>query len=348
MSPREERVEAGGPELQRKAGPVPEAHSSEDLTAPGRSPSRRRLALVLLPVLVGAALLVVMQVHAPAFFRVNNLVNILVQTSALGVMAAGMSFVMIGGGIDLSIPANMAFSAVLGALVMRWGGLAPGLATMLAAGALIGIFNGSAVALFGMTPFVVTLATMTVVGGVTVWITNSQSITGFPDELFSLVLARPGGVPVSVVLLAVIALAATTVTSSTPFGRELYAVGLNPKAARVGRVPVARVLLSTYVLSGLMAGLAAIMLTARLGSASANLGNDGVVLDIVSSCVVGGISIYGGAGRPLGAVLGALFIIVISNSLNQLGVSFFMNLVVKGIAIIAFIYLDKLTAESRT
>jgi ribose transport system permease protein len=115
----------------------------------------------------------------------------------------------------------------------------------------------------------------------------------------------------------------------------------------VARVPVGRVLLSTYLVSGLLAGLAAVMLTARLGSASANLGSDGLVLDIVSSCVVGGISIYGGAGKPVGAVLGALFIILISNSLNQLGISFFVNLVVKGVAIIAFIYLDRLASRSQ-
>lgn len=312
-------------------------------TLDGPAPGHR-LALLLLPLAIGVALLAVMFWNAPTFFRVNNLINILVQTSALGVMAVGMSFVMIGGGMDLSIPANMAFSAVMGAYAMRWGGVAPGILAMLVVGCLIGLFNGIAVAAFGMTPFVVTLATMTVVGGATVWITNSVSVSGFPDSFFDLVLARPLGIPISVVLLAVIAAAATVVMTSTRLGRALYAVGLNSKAARVARVPVGRVLLSTYVLSGLLAGLAAVMLTARLGSASANLGTDGVVLDIVSSCVVGGISIYGGAGKPVGAVLGALFIILISNSLNQLGVSFFINLVIKGVAIIAFIYLDRLTA----
>jgi ribose/xylose/arabinose/galactoside ABC-type transport system permease subunit len=313
-----------------------------DLAAPGR----HRAALLLLPLAIGVALLAVMFWNAPTFFRINNLVNILVQTSALGVMAVGMSFVMIGGGMDLSIPANMAFSAVMGAYAMRWGGVTAGVFTMLLVGGAIGAFNGVAVAGFGMTPFVVTLATMTVVGGATVWITNSLSVSGFPDRFFDLVLARPLGIPFSVVLLALIAVAATVVMRSTRLGRALYAVGLNAKAARVARVAVGRVLLSTYVLSGLLAGLAAVMLTARLGSASANLGSDGVVLDIVSSCVVGGISIYGGSGKPVGAVLGALFIILISNSLNQLGVSFFINLVIKGIAIIGFIYLDRLTAGS--
>lgn len=313
------------------------------LTAEDRGALLRKLVVVLVPLLVALALLAVMQWQAPNFFRPNNLINILVQTSSLGVMAIGMCVVMIGGGIDLSIPANMAFSAVMGALAMRWG-IPVGIAVMLLTGAGIGLFNGIAVAVFGMTPFVVTLATMTVVGGATVWITNSQSISDFPEIFFDIMLARPGGVPVSVIILLVVAVIASLVMSSTVFGRWLYAVGLNPKAARVARVPLERVLLLTYVISGLLAGLAAAMLTARLGSASANLGNDGVVLDIVSACVVGGISIYGGSGRPIGAVLGALFIILIGNSLNQLGVSYFMNLVVKGVAIVAFICLDRITA----
>lgn len=313
------------------------------LTAEDRGALLRKAIVVLVPLVVALALLAVMQWQAPNFFRPNNLINILVQTSSLGVMAIGMCVVMIGGGIDLSIPANMAFSAVIGALAMRWG-MPVGIAVMLLTGAGIGLFNGLAVAIFGMTPFVVTLATMTVVGGATVWITNSQSISDFPEIFFDIMLARPGGIPVSVIILLVVALVASLVMSSTVFGRWLYAVGLNPKAARVARVPLERVLLLTYVISGLLAGLAAAMLTARLGSASANLGNDGVVLDIVSACVVGGISIYGGSGRPIGAVLGALFIILIGNSLNQLGVSYFMNLVVKGVAIVAFICLDRLTA----
>ena len=317
-----------------------------NLSIDGTAPAHHRSALLLIPLAIGLAILGVMLWRAPTFFRLNNLINILVQTSALGVMAVGMTFVMIGGGIDLSIPANMAFSAVMGAYVMRALGVAPGMVTMVVVAALIGLFNGTAVAAFGMTPFVVTLATMTVVGGATVWITNSVSVAGLPNAFIDLVLARPLGIPFPVLLLVLIAAVATVVMSSTRFGRALYAVGLNAKAARVARVRVGRVLLSTYLASGLLAGLAAIMLTARLGSASANLATDGVVLDIVSACVVGGISIYGGSGRPVGAVLGALFIILISNSLNQMGVSFFINLVVKGIAIIAFIYLDRLTAGS--
>ncbi len=305
----------------------------------------RRSLVVAIPLVLGVVLLVAMGLLAPNFFRLQNLLNVLVQTSSLGVMAIGLTFVMLTGGIDLSIPAMMAFAAVLGAFAMPVGGVAVGLLVMLAVGASIGLFNGVAVAVFGMTPFVVTLATMTVVTGGTVWLTNSQSLSDFPDAFFDVMLAQPGGVPVPIILLVVAGALASVAVSATGFGRALYAIGLNPRAARVVRVNVRFVLLCSYVVSGLMAGLTAAMLTARLGTASANLGNDGVVLDIVSACVLGGVSIYGGSGRPAGAVLGALLVTLISNCLNQLDVSYFMNLVVKGIVIIGFICLDRLVTR---
>jgi ribose transport system permease protein len=295
----------------------------------------------------GAAVLAgVLLAYAPNFFSVRNLVNVLIQGSSLGIMATGLTFVMIVGGIDLSIPATMAFAAVLGAFVMPVWGVIAGVATMLVSGLAVGAFNGVAVAWFEMTPFVVTLASMTVIGGATVWMTNSQSLSDFPDQFFDLFLSTPAGVPVAVLILAVIAALASLVLSSTAYGRSLYAVGLNAKAARLGRAPVEWILFSTYAISGLLAGVAAVMLTARLGSASANLGSDGVVLDIVTACVVGGVSIYGGAGLAMGAVLGALFVTLISNSLNQLGVSYFMTLVVKGIAIILFIWIDRISGRA--
>jgi ribose/xylose/arabinose/galactoside ABC-type transport system permease subunit len=308
----------------------------------------RRIALIatparIIPLLLALAILVFLYYYASHFFAQRNIVNILVQMSSLALLAIGMTFVMVGGGIDLSMPATMAFGAVLGAFLMRAGynPVLANLVTLLAAAA-VGLVNGAAVAVFRMTPFVVTLASMTAVGGATVWMTNSVSVSHFPDAFFNFYLARPFGVPVTVIILVVAALIASTVTSSTIFGRWLYALGINARAARVARIPVERVLFVTYLVSALLAGLTGVLLSARLGSASANIGNDGVVLDIVSACVVGGVSIYGGAGKPLGAVFGAFFITLISNSLNQLGVSYFMNLVVKGIVIIAFIYLDKL------
>ena len=191
-----------------------------------------------------------------------------------------------------------------------------------------------------MIPFVVTLATMTVTTGAAVWLTHSVSVSGFPDSYFDVLLARIGGVPISVYVLIVAAALVGVAMSAAPFGRYLYAIGINSRAASVARVPVRAATSASYAVAGLLAGITAVLLSARLGAASANMGNDGVVLDVVSACVVGGISIYGGAGRVLGAVLGALLITLLSNSLNLLGVSYYLNLMIKGVVIISFVALD--------
>lgn len=300
----------------------------------------RQIRTVLVVAIV-AAIALFLWVYAPSFYRFNNLINVLVQSSSLAVLCIGMAVVMISGGIDLSLPANMALSAILGGFVMA-AGSSPwaGCAVMLLTGTVIGTLNGVAVAYLKMIPFVVTLATMTVVGGLSVWLTNSTSVSGFPESFFDVMLARPGGVPTPVFIAALAVLFVSVVMSSTLFGRHVYAAGISPKAAEVARVPVRRTLLMSYGLAGFCAGLTAILLSARLGSASANMGVDSVVLDIVSAVVVGGISIYGGVGRIWAAALGAVFITLLSNSLNQVGASFYLSLVIKGVVIIAFIALD--------
>lgn len=299
-----------------------------------------RQAIFTIVVLV--ALLGVLAVFAPNFFRYNNLLNVLLQSSLLGIMALGMAVVMIVGGIDLSLPANMAMSAILGALYMKATGdwfAAPFI--MVGSGFAIGFVNGLAVARLKMIPFVVTLAMMTVVSGIAVWMTNSVSISQLPETYLDVFSARLAfRIPVVVVIAVVLAFGTSVLMRSSKLGRWAYASGINEKAARVARIPIERVVLGSYVFSGLMAGVTAVLLTARLGSASANMGNDGVVLDIVSACVVGGISIYGGHGKVAGALLGALFITVLANTMNLLGVSYYFSLVIKGAVIIAFVALD--------
>ncbi|MBA3520112.1 MAG: ABC transporter permease [Rhizobiales bacterium] len=301
-------------------------------------------ALVLVAALIGLYL----YTYAPSFFKLNNAVNILVQASILGVLAIGMTYVLVSGGIDLSLPANMALASVLGGLYVQGGGsIVVGCFIMVAAATALGTMNGIAVAYLRMIPFVVTLATMTLASGAAVWLSESVSITGFPESFFDVLLARVGGVPLSVYVLGALTLISSLIFSSTIFGRWLYAIGINTRAAQVARVPIGLVTWLSYAVAGLMAGITAILLTARLGSASANMGSDSVVLDIVSACVVGGVSIYGGVGRPLGAVLGAIFITALSNSLNLLGVSFYFSLIVKGCVIIGFISLDNLARQPR-
>jgi ribose transport system permease protein len=304
--------------------------------------SRNRL-LELLPFILLTIVLILLALFVPNFFNSRNIINIFVQASTLGLMAIGMSAVMISGGIDLSIPSVMALSAIVGAMHLRDGGtvLVASL-LMLLVGSLAGCINGFAVAYLKMIPFVVTLAMMTIATGTSIWITNSVSVPVVSEDLFSLVLDRTLGIPRPIIIMAVMAIIATILIRRSLFGRWLYAVGINAKAARVSGIPATRVIFGTYVVSGFFAGLTAIILSARLGSASANMGNDGVVLDIVSSAVVGGVSIYGGVGGPLGAVLGAIFITVISNSMNMMQVSFFTSLMIKGVVIIAFVFFDSL------
>jgi ribose/xylose/arabinose/galactoside ABC-type transport system permease subunit len=295
-----------------------------------------------LRVVLLVGMLVLIDIYAPRFFRYQNVINILLQASLLGLMTIGMTVVMIAGGIDLSLPANMAIGAVLGAMYMRSGGSwIVSCCIMVAVGLVVGLVNGIAVSRLKMIPFVVTLAMMTILSGSAVWLTNSLSISQIADSFLALFDAAPiFGIPVTIWLAAAVTVIGTVVMRSTMFGRWVYAVGLNARAARVAGVPVERVILVGYVISGLMAGLTSILLTARLGSASANMGNDGVVLDIVSACVVGGVSIYGGAGRVPGAVFGAVLITVLSNAMNLVGVSYYLSLIIKGAVIIAFVAIE--------
>ncbi|EPJ5005160.1 TPA: ABC transporter permease [Klebsiella pneumoniae] len=301
-------------------------------------------SLALLGVLLVfiAVILVLMAVHSPTFFRLNNLINVLVQTSIIGILAIGMCVVMLGGGIDLSMPSVVAFSGIVGALVMRDSqNIYLGAVAMLFCGACFGGLNGFAVAWLKMAPFVVTLASMTILGGASVWITKSASITGYPYEFEDLFLTDFAGIPVSVWIFFLLIIISALMCSSMPFGRAVKAIGFNPKAAFISRLPVNKILCLTYVVSGAMAGITAILLVARLGSASANLASDSLLLDVISACVIGRVSIYGGIGNPLNAAIGALFVTLISNVMNQFGVSYYASLVIKGFIIIAFVYLDK-------
>ena len=307
-----------------------------------------RLFRPLVSVVLCILVLAILAVHAPSFFKLNNIINILVQASTLSVMAIGMAVVMIGGGIDLSLPFNAALSAVLGAMYMRaTGDPIGGPLVMIAAALAIGAFNGVAVAYLRMIPFVVTLAMMTAANGAAVWLTNSISIAEIPDAFVDPFFTRYLGIPLSVYIAIAAAILAYVLMSMTVYGRWLYAVGINIRAARVARIPGQSVIALSYVIAGLSAGVAAIMLTGRLASASSNLASPTLVLDVVSACVVGGISVYGGVGKVYGAVLGALFMTLLSNALNAAEVTVYANQMIRGAIIVAFVAFDHFTARGR-
>jgi ribose transport system permease protein len=214
-------------------------------SVPGTRYGWVRSVVVLLLV---ALVLGLLGVFAPNFFKLNNLINILVQASILAVMAIGMAVVIIGGGIDLSLPFNAAVSAVLGAMYMRaTGDAVVGSAIMLVAAACIGLLNGIAVGYLKMIPFVVTLAMMSITAGSAVWLTNSISISNIPEGFIGLFRLRPLGMPFPVWITVAASVTATALMGRSVFARHLYGVGINVKAATVARIPVRRVLAVSYL-----------------------------------------------------------------------------------------------------
>src|SRR3972149_336004 len=262
-----------------------------------------------LPLIMLAVIIIVIGILSPNFLTARNAINILRQSAALGLMAIGMTAVLVGGGIDRSLPSVMAFSGILGAMYMRDGGN-PVLAAaiMIVVGTLSGCINGFAVAYLRMIPFVVPLAMMNIAMGASIWITESVSVAPINQGFIDVVMAKFSIIPIPVIFVAIVTILAQALMKNSLFGRWLFAVGTNARAARVSGIPTTPVIFGTYAFSGFMAGMAAIVVVARLMSAAPTMGEEGVVLDIVSSAVIGGVSIYGGVGSPLGAVVGALFI----------------------------------------
>jgi ribose/xylose/arabinose/galactoside ABC-type transport system permease subunit len=294
------------------------------------------------PLILAVFLLIFMWFFAPNFFNPRNFVNILTQTTTLALMAIGLTFVLITGGMDLSIPSVMAVSAIVGAYSIKQG-VPPLLGAFIMVGmaTLLGAVNGLSVAQFKMIPFIVTLAMMQIATGASTWITNSVSIA-VPASFYNTILTKIGIFPVPIFAVIFIVIIISLLISRSIFGRWLYSLGVNEKASLIANIPTKWVKFSAYVISGLMAGLTSVLLSARLGSAGAPMGDSNVVLDVMSAAVIGGVSIYGGIGSPVGAVFGALFITVLNNSLNLLRVEFFPALVIKGCLIIAFVAFDSL------
>ncbi|MBI9105284.1 MAG: ABC transporter permease [Spirochaetales bacterium] len=296
----------------------------------------RKIVTVVVVILIIA----VIYIFVPRFFNPRNLKNILVQSSTLGLMAIGMTLVYLTGGMDLSIPSVMALSGIIGAILMQ-SGVNPVIAAIITilAGGAVGAINGLSVSALKMIPFVVTLAMMQVMSGVSTWITNSVSVV-VPLSYINIVLFKIAGLPLPVYIFIVITAISTFLCKSTLSGRWLYAVGINMNSAKVCKIPADRIVFFTYVFSGSLAGVTGILLTARLGAAGPLMGSSNVILDVMSAAVVGGVSIYGGVGSPLGAALGAVIITVLNNVLNLLRVDFFPAQVIKGVLIIVFVALD--------
>ncbi|MFS8980629.1 ABC transporter permease [Cupriavidus necator] len=305
------------------------------LSTDARSFAYRLFALGLLCAALAAA--------SDAFLTLNNLLNVLRQASLLFLLASGLTLVILTGGLDLSVGANVAMSACLAASVMKaTGSTMLGVGVGLGSGVLIGLGNGLLVAVLRIPPFIATYGMLWVLHGLTYWFMAGDTIHGFAPEFRAIGSGYLWGVPIPVFLMLAFLLAGTAISQKTTYGQEIYAIGANPVAARLSGVPVTRRLVLVYVVSGAMAGLASLVFLARLNSAEGDIGET-LTLPAIAAVLIGGTSLFGGVGRVSGTLVGAIILTLVLNGMNLLTVSANWQPLVTGVIVVLAVFLDTLS-----
>jgi ribose transport system permease protein len=288
--------------------------------------------------LIGLVLLcAVLSLSTDTFLTVRNILNVMDQITVLGIMAIGMTLVILIGGIDLSVGSILAIAMMVMGYVghQDYLGLSVpiGIIAGLAAAGLCGFGSGLMITVMGLPPFIATLAMMSVARGLANIITDGSQIVGFPDWFTSLSIVRHFGfLSITVALMVVLTVLAGIFLSYRSTGRDLYAIGGSPEVARLSGIPVKRLTNFVYMVSGVLAGLAGIVLAARLDSVQPSSGL-GYELDTIAAVVIGGASLSGGVGSIGGTAVGVLIIGVLRNGLNLLGVSPFIQQIIIGVVI---------------
>lgn len=269
---------------------------------------------------------------APNFLEPGNLANVLKQASLLGFVALGMCFVLIAGGLDLSVGAVVALSSVLVAGLAATLPPILGIHIALIAGALVGVLNGILITTFNLQPIIVTLSSMAIVRGIAMAYSDSRPIFGtLPEELFLLFDGVVLGLPVPALLFFLASAVAVFFLRFTSLGRQIYQVGGNEEAARLAGIDVARVKITTYAVSGFLSAFAGLMLVARMQSGEAVRTGIGWELDAIAAAAIGGVSLMGGIGTVSGTLCGALIIGMMANAFNLMGVNPYWQRIVIGI-----------------
>jgi ribose transport system permease protein len=296
--------------------------------------------------------LAVFTLASPQFLTAQNIVNIARQSVYLVLVSLGQMIVLLTGGFDLAVGTTIALTSVISAMIMIsvMAAIPDSIGLIIAAGCLgaiavalfIGLINGTGVAVFGVSPFIMTLGVQSVGAGVALFLTGGVPVTGFPHafgDTFG--FARIFGVPVTVAI-AIIAIAVVAIfLYGTRFGRHLYAVGGNVKAAKLSGINTTMTLLIAYAASALLASIDGLLLTARVESGEANLGGT-IALQSIAACVIGGVSLRGGIGRVEGVVLGAFFIVLIQNGMDLMQIGSYMQMVLLGVLLILAVIVDQI------
>ena len=290
------------------------------------------IALVLLCIL--------MSILSPHFFTSANLLNVLMQVSVITVVAIGMTFVILIGGIDLSVGSNVAATGLFAAILMQNVGLGVGLSILLALifATVIGLINGALITILRLPPFIATLAMLGIVRGIAYTISNGIPLYTF-DESFTGIAGRVGEIPIPAIIMIVVFILGSLTLKYTKLGRYCYAIGGNETASILSGIRVKRYKLAIYTICGFCSGIASILITARLDSAVPTTA-EGYELDAIAAVVIGGTSMMGGEGKLWGTLVGALIIGVVGNGLNLLTVSAGEQRIAKGIIIIIAVAID--------
>lgn len=288
-------------------------------------------------------LFIIMSVASSNFLTMDNLVNVMRQISINAILAVGMTFVIITAGIDLSVGAVIALTGTLwAATVVNYNmPIWVGILLALIIGGLLGVVKGLIISTQNLPPFIVTLAMLTIISGLSFVFTGGRPISVNTDAFKMIGRGYIGPIPIPVIIMIIVVIAGHYLLKKTAFGRHVLAVGGNPEAARLCGVKVTSVIVKVYALAGVLTALAGIILSSRLASGSPTVGN-GAELDAIAAVVLGGTNMMGGSGSILGTCIGVGIIGILGNGLNLLGVSSYNQMIIKGLVMLFAIWINNL------
>lgn len=287
------------------------------------------------------ALCVVMTFLNDKFLTGGNIINVLRQSSQIGICAIGMTMVILLGGIDLSVGSVQGLAGVAAVVILnRSGSIGLAITAGILVGAAVGVINSLIITKMNITPLICTLGTMSMISGTALVATNAVSYQVANNDYMKIGIGRIGIIPVPVILLIVLVVVFYFILNHTIYGRYIYAIGGNKDSAALAGIPVDKVIIVTYTISGMLTGLAAVVLSARLGSGQPSAGT-GFEMTVIAAVIVGGVSLSGGKGSLIGAMIGVLTLYVLSNGMVLMDVSSFWQDIMKGALIILAVYIDE-------
>lgn len=299
------------------------------------------------PIALATLLLaLVLAAISPVFLTVSNMQSILVQASITAIMAVGMTFIILTAGIDISVGAILFFTSALFAQLMQdTGNYALSFTAAMVCATGLGAINGLLIIRLKISPLITTLATYSIYRGAAIHLTGAQNIP-VPREMGFLGNGRILGLPIPILILAVLIVIGIYILSSTRFGLYCRAIGNSDQASRESRLPVNRVLLTAYAIGGFVSGLAALILLARVGGLQSGIGI-GIEFTVIAAVILGGTKLTGGSGTVAGSVFGAIFLVLIDNGLNLINASPYVYDIVRGAVLVVAVGMDRLTTVRR-